>query len=85
MCIRDRVLPVIVGEFVFLVLIQLLLLADEVRHEADVSPVSYTHLDVYKRQGDACCLALVQINHSGLPVGVCVKFRHRMHLSLIHI
>ena len=29
--------------------------------------------------GDACCLALVQINHSGLPVGVCVKFRHRMH------
>ena len=45
-----EVLPVIVGEFVFLVLIQLLLLADEVRHEADVSPVSYTHLDVYKRQ-----------------------------------
>ena len=32
-----EVLPVIVGEFVFLVLIQLLLLADEVRHEADVS------------------------------------------------
>ena len=29
--------------------------------------------------GDACCLALVQIDHSGLPIGVCVKFRCRMH------
>ena len=29
--------------------------------------------------GDACCLALVQIDHSGLPVWVGVKFRRRMH------
>ena len=29
--------------------------------------------------GYACGLALVQINHSGLPVGVSVKFRRRMH------
>ena len=29
--------------------------------------------------GDACCLALMQIDHSGLPVGVGVKFRRRMH------
>ena len=32
-----QVLPVIVGEFVFLVLVEFLLLADEVRHEADIS------------------------------------------------
>ncbi|CUQ04662.1 Uncharacterised protein [Phocaeicola vulgatus] len=29
--------------------------------------------------GYACGLALVQIDHSGFPVGVCVKFRRRMH------
>ena len=33
-----QVLPVVVGEFVFLVFIQFLLLADEVRHEADCFP-----------------------------------------------
>ena len=41
----------------------------------DVSLVKHTA----QVPGYACGLALVQIDHSGFPVGVGVKFRRRMH------
>ena len=85
----DEVTAALDPEMVREVLEVILNLADQGRTMIIVTPVSYTHLDVYKRQdlsiGTVCiCCSLISgtlYTKLGLPMPMCVI----LALSLIHI